>query len=59
MFLEDENGDVMVIDEWGSPAEFEAFFAAQEDIRALVAEMGTTAPPSTVSYRVQDSSDRF
>jgi len=59
LFAEDENGDVLVIDEWGSMAEFEGFFGAQEDIKKVVAEMGVTAPPSAVSYQVIETSDRF
>lgn len=59
MFVADENGDAMVIDEWGSTAEFEAFFAAQEDIKAIVGEIGVTGAPSSVSYTVLDTSDRF
>jgi hypothetical protein len=59
MFLEDENGDMMVIDEWGSMAEFDAFFGAQEDIKAVVGEIGVTGPPTAVSYSVIDTPDRF
>jgi hypothetical protein len=59
MFVEDENGEVMVIDEWSSFAEFEAFFAAQEDIKAVVGEIGTTGPPTAVSYAVLDTPDKF
>lgn len=59
MFVEDENGDMMVIDEWGSMAEFEAFFATQDDIKAVVAEVGTSGAPSAVSYPVLETSDRF
>ena len=59
MFVEDENGDMMVIDEWGSMAEFDAFFAAQEDIKAIVGEIGLTGPPTAASYSVIDTTDRF
>lgn len=58
-FVEGENGDVMVIDEWGSKEEFDAFFGAQEDIKKVVDEMALTGPPSTVSYQVVDTADRF
>jgi hypothetical protein len=44
-FVEDENGDAMVIDEWGSLEEFEAFFGAQEDIKKVVSEFGLTGEP--------------
>ena len=59
MFLADENGEMMVIDEWGSMAEFEAFFAAQDDIKAIVGEIGVTGPPTAVGYSVIDTPDRF
>ena len=58
-FVEDENGEVTVIDEWGSVAEFEAFFGTQEDIQKIVADMGLTGQPSTISYQVLDTPDRF
>ena len=58
-FVEDENGDAMVIDEWGSMAEFEGFFGAQDDIKKIVGEIGLTGQPSTVSYQILDTPDRF
>jgi len=58
-FVEDADGEVMVIDEWGSAAEFEAFFGAQEDIQKVVGEIGLTGQPSTVSYQVLETPDRF
>lgn len=58
-FVEGENGELMVIDEWGSTAEFEAFFAAQDDIKAIMTEVGVTGPPTTVSYQVLDTPDKF
>jgi hypothetical protein len=58
-FVEDENGDVMVIDEWGSTEEFEGFFGAQDDIKKVVGEIGLTGQPTTVSYQVLDLPDRF
>jgi hypothetical protein len=59
MFVEDENGDLMVIDEWGSTAEFEAFFATQDAIKGIMSEVGMTGPPTTVSYPVLDTPDKF
>jgi hypothetical protein len=59
MFVENENGDVMVVDEWGSREQFDAFFTAQDDIKKIVAELGLAGAPATVSYRVLDTSDRF
>ncbi len=59
LFAEDENGDVLAIDEWGSMEEFEKFFGAQEDIKKVIAEVGLTGQPSAVSYRVLETTDRF
>jgi hypothetical protein len=58
-FVEDENGGVMVIDEWGTQEEFEGFFGAQEDIKKFVGELGLTGQPTSVSYQVLDTPDRF
>jgi hypothetical protein len=59
LFAEDENGDVMVVDEWGSMEDFEGFFGAQEDIKKIMSEVGPTGPPSTLSYQVLDTPDKF
>ncbi len=59
LFAQDENGDVLAIDEWGSMAEFEGFFGAQEDIKKIIAEVGLSGQPSAVSYQVFETSDRF
>jgi hypothetical protein len=58
-FVQDEDGGVSVIDEWGSTEEFEAFFGAQEDIKKVVGEMELTGQPTTVGYRVLDTPDRY
>jgi heme-degrading monooxygenase HmoA len=58
-FVEDENGDVMVIDEWGTLEEFQGFFGAQDDIKKIVGELGLTGQPDVVSYQVLDTPDRF
>lgn len=59
MFVENGNGELMVVDEWGSFEEFEAFFGSQEDIKTIMDEAGVTGAPKPVSYRVVDSPDRF
>ncbi len=59
MFVEDETGEVLVIDEWGSMEEFESFFGGQQDIKKITADMGLTGAPSAVSYRILDTRDRF
>ena len=33
--------------------------SAQEDIKAVVGEIGVTGPPTAVSYSVIDTPDRF
>lgn len=58
-FVENDRGDVMAVDEWGSREEFEAFFSTQKDIAKIIAEVGVADPPSAVSYRILDTSDRF
>ncbi len=59
VFVEDENGDVMVVDEWGSTEEFESFFGTQDEIKKIISEVGPTGPPTTVSYQVLDTPDKF
>lgn len=59
LFAVDDNGAVAAVDEWGSVEEFERFFAAQEDIRKIITEVGITGRPSSVSYRVLETPDRF
>jgi hypothetical protein len=58
-FAEDENGDVMAMDEWGSMEEFESFFGPRKTSSKVVAEVGLTGQPSTVSYRILETADRF
>ncbi|GEL23443.1 hypothetical protein PSU4_23970 [Pseudonocardia sulfidoxydans NBRC 16205] len=59
MFVENENGDVMAVDEWETREQFDAFFAAQDDIRKVIAEVGLSGPPRTTSYRVIGTADSF
>ena len=60
MFVEDTDGDVLIIDEWDSRESFDAFFAAQQDeIQPIAAAGGVTGPPTSTTYRIIDSPDRF
>lgn len=58
-FAEDENGELTVIDEWESLEQFETFFAGQEDIKKVMAEVGMSGPPVTAGYTIVDTPDRF
>ena len=60
MFVEDTDGNVLVIDEWDSRESFDAFFAAsQGDIGPIAADAGVTGPPTSTTYRILDTPDRF
>jgi heme-degrading monooxygenase HmoA len=59
MFLAGD-GEVMVADEWESPAAFQAFFEeAGEEIGALMAEAGVSNEPQPTFWRPLDTPDRF
>ena len=55
----DDDGVLMVVDEWGSPDNFERFFANQEDIKAVMSEFEQGGEPIIRSYQVIDTHDRF
>ena len=60
MFVEDTDGDVLIIDEWDSRESFDAFIAAQQDdIQPIAAAGGVTGPPAATTYRIIDTPDRF
>jgi heme-degrading monooxygenase HmoA len=50
-------GDIMVLDEWGSAEDFQAFFAANPQIQELMAEVGVSAPPEIKFWRQLDTHD--
>ena len=58
-FVEDTDGSLIIIDEWPTEEAFQAFFGSQEDIPKLMAAAGVAGPPSTTSYRIIDTPDRF
>jgi heme-degrading monooxygenase HmoA len=59
LFVHDNDGNMLVIDEWESREAFDRFFAAQEEIKRTVAEIGITGEPSAIHYQIIDTSDRF
>ncbi|HEV7623391.1 MAG TPA: hypothetical protein VGO26_04595 [Amnibacterium sp.] len=58
-FAEDVDGNLLAVDEWESEDAFHAFFDDETDIRQLMADAGVSAPPTTTSYRILPTSDRF
>lgn len=59
LFAENEDGEITVIDEWESREQFDSFFAGQEDIKKLMAELDMSGPPVAASYTIVDTPDRF
>ncbi len=60
MFVEDTDGNVLIIDEWDSQESFDTFFAAQQDeIQPVAVAGGVTGPPTSTTYRIIESADRF
>lgn len=51
------DGDIMVLDEWESQEGFEAFFAANPQIREMMAEVGVSAPPEVKFWRRLETHD--
>jgi hypothetical protein len=58
-FLEDTDGTLIVLDEWPTEEAFHTFFDGQKEIPGLMAAAGMSGPPSTTSYRILDTPDRF
>jgi heme-degrading monooxygenase HmoA len=59
LFADDGAGNLLIVDVWDSRESFDAFFGSQPEIGRLMQEVGVTAQPSTVSYRVLDTPDMF
>jgi hypothetical protein len=59
LFADDGAGNILIVDEWDSRDSFDTFFGSQPDIGKMMAEIGVTTQPSTVSYRVLETADRF
>ena len=58
-FCADEDGTIMVIDEWESAEAFQAFFAAHPEIGEIMAAAGVTAEPDIAFWRQLDTHDQF
>jgi heme-degrading monooxygenase HmoA len=60
-FLGNEaSGQVMVVDEWESAEQFQAFFEDQNpEIGAMMADVGATSQPSPEFWRVLESHDKI
>jgi hypothetical protein len=54
-----DDGILIVVDEWDSRENFERFLANQEEIKNIMSEFEPGDPPIICSYRVLDTSDRF
>jgi hypothetical protein len=52
-----DDGILMVVDEWDSRKNFERFLANQEEIKSVMGEFEPGDPPIIRSYRVLDTSD--
>jgi len=52
------DGVVVIVDEWGSPQQFEEFFA-QPEIQALVGAMGASGPPEITVVDAIATPDEF
>jgi heme-degrading monooxygenase HmoA len=59
LFADDGAGNVLIVDEWDSRESFDAFFGSQPEIGKMMQEVGVSGPPSTTSYRVIETVDRF
>jgi heme-degrading monooxygenase HmoA len=53
------DGEVLVLDEWGTAEQFQQFFGGQPKIGEIMAAAGVTEPPSFEFYEVMDSPDKF
>jgi heme-degrading monooxygenase HmoA len=59
-FLVSEDGtEVAVVDEWETKEGFQRFFAASDDIRQMMAEVGVTTEPTITFWNTVDSPDQF
>ncbi len=56
-FYGTSDGDIMVVDEWGSPEGFQAFFAANPQIGELMAQVGVSAAPEIKFWRKLETHD--
>jgi hypothetical protein len=52
------DGFVVIVDEWGSPQQFDQFFS-RPDIQTLVGEMGASGAPEMTICEAANSPDEF
>jgi hypothetical protein len=58
-FVEEPDGSVLVIDEWDSEESYRTFFDNQQDIPKIAEAAGVTGQPTSTTYRIIDTPDRF
>ena len=52
------DNEILVVDEWPTPEDFQSFFAAAEsEIRPMMAEAGVTGEPTISFWRKLDTKD--
>jgi hypothetical protein len=55
-----DGGAIMVVDEWDSAEQFEAFFGeVAEDVGELMQQVGVTSQPAPEFWRVLESHDKY
>jgi len=55
----DDDGSILVIDEWDSPESFQRFFESDTDIPQLMQEVGVTSEPRVTFHRKLETHDEF
>jgi len=59
-FFRDENGHVLVVDEWPDKESFEQFFEeTREEIGGMIGEVGITGEPHPQYLHVLESHDKY
>ena len=58
-FLANDNGEILVLDEWETEDGFQRFFAASDDIREMMGEIGVTSEPELTIWRPLDTPDQL
>lgn len=53
------DGEILVIDEWPSEADFQRFFASQPEIPSVMQGAGAQGEPQVTFYRKLDTPDVF
>jgi hypothetical protein len=53
------DGEVVIIDEWGTAEAFQEFFDGQPKVAELMGAAGVAGPPDITVYQSMESPDRF